>query len=120
MSDLLSYRPSIDHTPRRRSVSHISAENSSVVLEALASETARSILEALEEPTTVSDLAAMVGTSLQNVGYHLTKLLQAGLVAEARTWYSAKGRPMTVYGPTSERVEFRFVGDTAEGSERRA
>lgn len=114
MSDPLPRRPPIDHTPRARAVADLAAEDTPAVLEALGTETARAILQALEEPATTSEVAEVVGTSIQNAGYHLDKLREAGLVTEVGTWYSAKGRPMTVYAPTSERVEFRFGGGPDE------
>jgi len=73
------------------------------VFEALSSSTAREILAALyEEPDTASSVADEVGTSLQNATYHLEKLVDAGLVEVADTWYSEQGREMNVYAPASE------------------
>ncbi|GAB3312439.1 hypothetical protein GCM10027355_03800 [Haloplanus salinarum] len=69
----------------------------------LSSETARSILTALEErPATASELAETVSTSLQNVRHHLGNLEEAGLVEVADTRYSVKGREMKVYAPTQD------------------
>ncbi|MFD1633690.1 ArsR/SmtB family transcription factor [Haloplanus ruber] len=69
----------------------------------ISSETARSILTALEErPATASELAETVSTSLQNVRHHLGNLEEAGLVEVADTRYSVKGREMKVYAPTQD------------------
>ncbi|MFB6102581.1 MAG: ArsR/SmtB family transcription factor [Haloplanus sp.] len=69
----------------------------------ISSETARSILTALEEqPATASELADTVSTSLQNVRHHLGNLEEAGLVEVADTRYSVKGREMNVYAPTQD------------------
>lgn len=69
----------------------------------VSSETARSILTALEErPATASELADSVSTSLQNVRHHLGNLQEAGLVEVAGTRYSVKGREMKVYSPSQD------------------
>ncbi len=69
----------------------------------ISSETARSILTALEDrPATASELAESVSTSLQNVRHHLGNLEEAGLVEVADTRYSVKGREMKVYAPTQD------------------
>ncbi|WP_251328437.1 ArsR/SmtB family transcription factor [Haloplanus pelagicus] len=69
----------------------------------ISSETARSILAALEEsPATASELAENVSTSLQNVRHHLGNLEEVGLVEVADTRYSVKGREMKVYAPTED------------------
>jgi DNA-binding transcriptional ArsR family regulator len=69
----------------------------------VSSETARSILAALEErPATASELAESVSTSLQNVRHHLGNLEEAGLVQVADTRYSVKGREMKVYAPSQD------------------
>lgn len=123
MSSPLPLRPSIEHTPDTGSVLDITDDTSEAVFEALGSETARSILVALEDdPATASDLADRVETSLQNVQYHLGNLQAADLVAVVGTWYSSKGREMAVYAPTIDRLEFRLrqpVDDhvTASGAE---
>lgn len=78
----------------------LDGERTDEVLAALSSETARSMLTALhEEPAPPSQLADRVDTTLQNTQYHLEKLADAGLVTEAGTVYSEKGREMTVYAP---------------------
>lgn len=78
-------------------------EDADAVVEALRSDTARSVLCALyEEPTVASILAERVGTSTQNVHYHLDRLRTAGLVEVAGTWYSVKGLEMNVYAPTGD------------------
>jgi len=70
---------------------------------ALSSETARRVLALLyEDPATPAEVRDEIGTSLQNVHYHLEKLEAAELIESAGTDYSAKGNEMTVYAPTSE------------------
>lgn len=71
------------------------------VFDALSSDTARSLLSHLHtDPQTASDLAEQVGTSVQNVQYHLQKFTDAGLVGVIDRWYSARGTEMKVYSPT--------------------
>lgn len=83
------------------------------VLAALSSETGRRTLRALyREPQTPSEIADTVDTSLQNVHYHLTNLLDADLVEPVDSVYSEKGNEMTVYGPASDPLV--FVSDAEE------
>ncbi|MFB6156804.1 MAG: ArsR/SmtB family transcription factor [Haloferacaceae archaeon] len=110
MADTLPLRPSIDHTPRSRLVLDFADEEATTALDALACETARDVVAALADgPATASDLADAVGTSLQNVQYHLAALREAGLVVDAGTWYSSRGAEMTVYAAGAERIEFRVT-----------
>ncbi len=68
------------------------------VFDAMSSETARQIVTALnQEPMAISGIAEAVGTSMQNARYHTSKLQDAGVVTEVDTWYSEKGREMSVY-----------------------
>jgi DNA-binding transcriptional ArsR family regulator len=71
------------------------------LLSALSSATARRILAALhDDPANAAALADAVGTSLQNVQYHLGRLEDAGAVEVVDTVYSEKGREMKVYAPS--------------------
>jgi DNA-binding transcriptional ArsR family regulator len=109
MSHTLPLRPSIPHTPSQHAVVDLSDEESAAAVDALASETARSILAVLGDgPATASDVTEEVATTLQNVRYHLDRLREAGFVVRAGTWYSSKGREMTVYALASERLELRI------------
>ena len=111
MSSAFPPRPPVDHTPSTRSVADLTADAATAVFEALGSETARAILTALEEePAPASDVADRVDTTLQNVQYHLANLQAADLVVAAGTWYSDKGREMTVYAPAVDRLELRLGG----------
>jgi len=85
-------------------------EDVSAVLDALASETAREILNAIyDEPATPSELADRLGMSIQKVSYHLEKLEEEELIAVAGTQYSEKGQEMTVYEPPEDPLVV-FVG----------
>lgn len=80
------------------------------VLDTLAAETRRRILQSLfQEPATPSELAERIDTSVQNAHYHLTDLQEAGLIEPIDTVYSPKGNEMTVYGPANDPIV--FVGD---------
>ncbi|WP_158059027.1 ArsR/SmtB family transcription factor [Halorussus halophilus] len=103
MADLLPSSPDSsvgdDGDPR---VIGVDSDDAEALLSALQSETAREILAALyEEPGTPSGLAERADTSIQNVRYHLEKLVDADLVEVADTIYSEKGREMKVYAPVS-------------------
>lgn len=85
---------------RRPRIVEISADGATEVFDALSSETARALLSAVHEsPRTASNLAETVGTSVQNVQYHLRKFEEAELVEVVDTWYSTRGVEMNVYGP---------------------
>ncbi|MUV56432.1 helix-turn-helix domain-containing protein [Halogeometricum sp. CBA1124] len=80
----------------------------------LSSDTARETFAALQrDPSTASELADAVDTSLQNVRHHLDNLRSAGLVRVADTRYSVKGREMKVYAPTQDSLVV-CVGSTED------
>jgi Predicted transcriptional regulators len=85
-------------------------EDVASVLDALSSETARDILNAVyEEPGTPSELSDRLDMSIQKVAYHLEKLEDEELISVAGTQYSEKGQEMTVYEPPEEPLVV-FVG----------
>ncbi|MFB6308540.1 MAG: ArsR/SmtB family transcription factor [Haloarculaceae archaeon] len=85
-------------------------ENVDDVIEALSSDTARAILNAIyEEPGTPSEIADRLDTSIQNVTYHLDNLEEQDLIAVAGTRYSEKGQEMKVYEPPEDPLVL-FVG----------
>lgn len=89
------------------------------VLSALSSEMGRAALRALyREPRTPSELADSVDTSLQNVHYHVSNLLEAGLVEPVDSVYSEKGNEMTVYGAASDPLVFVSDADAVSKVER--
>ena len=91
----------------RLRVLDVTGEETDDVLDALASDTRRSLFRTLyEEPGTPSEIARRVDTSVQNVHYHLTNLQAAGLVEAIDTCYSEKGNEMTVYGPANDPIVF--------------
>jgi DNA-binding transcriptional ArsR family regulator len=102
VSGLLPKRSPVDETPPRRTVDFESAGG---IFAALASETARSVLEQLySSPAPASEIAAAVGISIQNAEYHLERLATAGLIKEADTWYGENGHEMAVYAPVAVHI----------------
>lgn len=88
----------------------IGDEGTARVLESVASETAREILASVQRtgktPVEISD---GLGTSTQNVRYHLDKLETANLVEVTGFRYSEKGREMSVYA-TAESPPVVVIG----------
>ena len=113
MSSLLPLKP----TPRSVSdrgleprLIEFEDESAEQILSAVASTTARRILNRIyEEPTTASDIASKIDSSVQNISYHLDRLQDAELVEVIETWYSEQGREMDVYAPTNSALVL-FVG----------
>lgn len=97
---------SSDATARRSddpTVISLDDERSEHVLSAVQSETGRSVFRTLtREPATPSGVADRLDASVENVGYHLDNLRNAGLVDVVDTVYSEKGREMDVYGPSED------------------
>jgi|AntRauMinimDraft_4_1070384.scaffolds.fasta_scaffold00068_11 DNA-binding transcriptional ArsR family regulator len=68
------------------------------VLDALGSDTARTILRSVQtEPLTASEIAERADTSIQNASYHLRTLTDVGLIRVVDTVYSEKGCEMNLY-----------------------
>lgn len=118
MGKLFPFRSEVDVDRRKSRVLPLSESETHDIFDALASETSRNIYRHLyEEPTTASDLANEVDTSVQNVRYHLDKLTDAGLIQQVDTWYSSRGNEMAVYSATDEALI--VAGDEQQTSELR-
>ncbi|MFB6200660.1 MAG: ArsR/SmtB family transcription factor [Halorhabdus sp.] len=103
MGTLLPRRGERTGSPDEPQVLGLDDEAANETFAALSSETARRVLALIyDEPTTPAEIRDEIGTSLQNVHYHLEKLESADLIESAGTDYSAKGNEMTVYAPTNE------------------
>jgi len=114
---LLPSRLDVSPSPDEPRVLDIDGDRAADAFDALSSETARRVLSATyDEPQTPSEIQDEVGTSLQNVHYHLENLEEAGLIAG--TGYSEKGNEVTIYAPASEAVVL-FAGDETDGSRLR-
>lgn len=102
MSKLLPHRPAVETEPDGATVVDLTNGDDAARIEALAAETSRAVLSRLhEEPSTASDVASAVDTSLQNAHYHLRKLADVGLIEVVETWYSERGSEMPVYAPAT-------------------
>lgn len=119
MASVLPHQTPVDHAPREQTTLRVTGDDPDAILEVLSSGTARAILGILgDEPGTTSDIADRVDTSLQNAQYHLKHLQEAGLVKPVGTWYSAKGKEMTVYGVTTEQLLIHFSAETSSSSQK--
>ncbi|MDZ7849784.1 MAG: helix-turn-helix domain-containing protein [Halodesulfurarchaeum sp.] len=88
----------------------IDDEQTSEVLDAISSKTARAILShVFANPSTATVIAENINESVQTVSYHLSKLQEAGAIEVADTRYSEKGQEMNVYGPADDPMVV-FVG----------
>ncbi len=102
MSGLLPREPPVEQ-PEQPQVVGLGDGDSADVFSVLSSETARSVLGQLyREPATQSELADELELSIQNVAYHIERLVAADLVTVVDSWYSEKGRDMDVYAPTGD------------------
>lgn len=103
MTQLLPQRSEVDVGDRPARVVSIDESAADAVFSILSTQTARAMLvELYREPTTLSALADRTDISVQNATYHLDRLQNSGLVEVVDTWYSARGREMDVYAPTSD------------------
>jgi DNA-binding transcriptional ArsR family regulator len=106
MSGLLpseTTRRAVDEDGSDLRVLRLDDDEAARLIDCLATDTARSTLSALQQnAATASELADIVGTSLQNVRHHLQNLRDVGLVRVEGTRYSVKGREMKVYAPTRD------------------
>lgn len=88
-------------TEDEKDVLTIDDERTSEVLDSVSSGTALEILRSIhDEPKIPKDLADELGTTGQNIRYHLDNLEEAGLVEVGDICYSQKGREMSVYRPS--------------------
>jgi DNA-binding transcriptional ArsR family regulator len=107
---------SVSADPDDPEVHDVTSEDAGDAFDVLSSETARRVLAIVyDEPATPPEVREEVGTSLQNVHYHLERLEDADLVEPAGTGYSEKGNEMTVYAPASEAVVL-FAGPDEDRS----
>jgi DNA-binding transcriptional ArsR family regulator len=97
----------------------LDGEDADEAFDALSSSTTRRVLSLLyEEPSTPAEIRDRIGTSLQNVHYHVEKLEDAGLIEPAGVGYSEKGTEMTVYAPSNKAVVL-FAGHRDDRSRLR-
>lgn len=83
----------------------VSLREAGPLIDVLSSETRRAILREIgAEPSTPGELADQIGTSVQNVLYHLSRLREVDLATVVGTRYSEKGREMDVYAATKTAI----------------
>lgn len=91
--------------PDDPTVTGIEDEAAGELFDALGSETSRAVLAACyEDGRTRSELADELGTSVQNIGYHVDKLESAELLEAVETRYGSNGSEVPVYGPSNRAV----------------
>lgn len=109
----------VDETEETSDVLTIDDEQTQEVLDSVSSETARRILTSIHDsPKIPIDLADELGTTTQNVRYHLDNLEDAGLVEVGDICYSEKGREMSVYEP-SDAPSMLVFGQETDGPRMR-
>jgi DNA-binding transcriptional ArsR family regulator len=114
----LPHRPPVESVDGGTRVVELGTDEMDTLCGVLASETARTLLSAIEtEPRTASNVAEHVDTSIQNALYHLRRLREAGLVTVVDTWYSSRGTEMKVYDTTHSRLVFAMPAAEAEERE---
>ncbi len=102
---LLPLRSESVPDPDEPRVVGLDGEAADEAFDVLSSSTTRRVLSLLyDDPATPAEIRDRIGTSLQNVHYHVEKLEDAGLIEPAGVGYSEKGTEMTVYAPSNEAV----------------
>jgi DNA-binding transcriptional ArsR family regulator len=113
MSSALPHQPSVEYAPQKQTDIVVGRDTPTDLLQVLSSDTAQEIIGTLkDEPRTASDIATAIGQSIQNVTYHLDRLRNVDLVAPVGTWYSKKGKEMTVYALSTEEVVVQLSGSS--------
>ncbi|MDG5761492.1 helix-turn-helix domain-containing protein [Natronococcus sp. A-GB1] len=101
MARLFPFRSEPESEEGQPRIVDLEGEDADAVFGALSSTTARRIYAQVDdEPSTPSDIAEAIDSSIQNVRYHLENLEEAGLVTVVDTWYSSRGNEMSVYAAT--------------------
>lgn len=92
-------------SPNEPRVLSLDSDAAAEVFEILTATTTRKVLSVIhEQPMTPTEIRDEIGTSLQNVHYHLRKLENAGLIESSGVSYSEKGTEMVLYAPTYEAI----------------
>lgn len=92
-------------SPNEPRVLSLDSDAAAEVFDILTATTTRKVLSAVhEQPMTPTEIRDEIGTSLQNVHYHLQKLENTGLIESSGVSYSEKGTEMVLYAPTYEAI----------------
>lgn len=111
---LLPLRGESQSTPGEPRVLGLDDDAADEAFETLTASTTRTVLSTIyEQPSTPTEIRDEIGTSLQNVHYHLGKLEDADLIQPSGVGYSEKGTEMTVYAPANEAVVL-FAGHESD------
>lgn len=121
LTRLLSDSEDSTHQNPPLRVAEMHDEDAVQIFKALSGESTCRIYTAIQEsPRTASELQQEIGTSIQNVHYHLNKLEEADLIESVGTRYSEKGTEMTVFGPTHGPLVISFAAEPASTNIRNA
>jgi len=113
---LLPLRGEASTEPDEPQVLGLDGEDADEAFDVLSSSTTREVLSFVyDQPSTPAEIRDEIGTSLQNVHYHIDKLEEADLIEPAGTGYSEKGTEMTIYAPSNEAVVL-FAGRESDRS----
>jgi len=116
---LLPLRGETSAEPDEPQVLGLAGEDADEAFDVLSSSTTREVLSFVyDQPSTPAEIRDEIGTSLQNVHYHIDKLEDADLIEPAGTGYSEKGTEMTIYAPSNEAVVL-FAGRQSDRSRLR-
>jgi hypothetical protein len=111
---LLPLRGESQSTPGEPRVLGLDDDAADEAFETLTASTTRTVLSTIyEQPSTPTEIRDEIGTSLQNVHYHIGKLEDADLIQPSGVGYSEKGTEMTVYAPANEAVVL-FAGHESD------
>ncbi|WP_276274004.1 ArsR/SmtB family transcription factor [Haloarcula litorea] len=117
MSHLLPQKSPVDRPDPGSRVVELGHDDAGEVFSVLGSSLARTVLAELHRsPATQSELAERTDASIQNVGYHLDRLDEAGLVTVVDQWYSRNGAEMDVFAPTDDPLIVVASGDGQDGT----
>jgi DNA-binding transcriptional ArsR family regulator len=119
MNRLLPRKPAVERQDQEPQVVSLDDQGTESVFSVLSTTMARAVLtELYGRPSTPSEVAERVDTSIQNVTYHLDNLVEAGLVEVVDQWYSEKGREMDVYAPANDPLVLVAGDPDADGVAR--
>ena len=103
MSDILPFKTDAENESAEPLFIELTDDAADEIFNALSSNTSREILTYLhKDPAPPSELAEATEITLQTTRYHLEKLESANLIEPIDTWYSSRGKEMTVYAPTND------------------
>lgn len=90
-------------------------EESKIITQTIANDTARKILELLAESAmSTSGIAKKLDIPLTTAQYNIEKLMEAGLVVVEKTKYSEKGREVKLYAPAKRMIVLVPRGNSSQ------